>query len=138
MRLRHPKATALVFSTGKFICMGTKSSEECKRAAKKFARSIKLLGYDVRFTNFKIFNVVSTGHCGFEVKLETLFSKHHEFCTFEPELFPGLIYKFYEPKLSMMIFKSGAINIMGAKSKEDSEKAYKLMLSMLQNYKLKV
>lgn len=136
MRLRHPKATAVVFSTGKMICLGTKSDEDCKKAAKKFARSIKLLGYDVRFTNFKVVNVVSFGHFGFEVRLETLFNKHHEYCSFEPELFPGLIYRIYELNTSMIIFKSGTVNIMGAKSMQESQESYDLMLSILKSYKL--
>lgn len=69
MKIRNPKATAQIFSNGKFVCLGTKSEEETKLASKKIAKIIKNLGYEVRFTDFKIVNTFASCDLGFQVKL---------------------------------------------------------------------
>ena len=54
MRIREPKSTALVFASGKMVVTGTKSEDEAKLAARKFARIIQKLGFEAQFTDFKI------------------------------------------------------------------------------------
>ena len=44
---------------------------------------------------------------------------HRDFCTYEPELFPGLIYRMIVPKITFLIFASGKIVITGAQKEED-------------------
>ena len=60
LRKKEPKTTALIFPNGKMVVVGAKSEEESKIAAKKFAKDIRSLGYDVKFKGFKIENVVGT------------------------------------------------------------------------------
>uniref|UniRef100_A0A3Q2V3M4 TATA-box-binding protein-like n=1 Tax=Haplochromis burtoni TaxID=8153 RepID=A0A3Q2V3M4_HAPBU len=57
--IREPKATATIFRTGKIICLGTKSVEESRLAARKFVRKLQKFGFPVRFLNFKIQNIVA-------------------------------------------------------------------------------
>lgn len=54
MRIREPRTTALVFSSGKMVCTGAKSEEMSCLAARKYARIIQKLGFDAKFTEFKI------------------------------------------------------------------------------------
>jgi transcription initiation factor TFIID TATA-box-binding protein len=54
IRIREPKTTALVFSSGKMVCTGAKSEEMCHTAAKTFAKTIKKIGFKVEFKDFKI------------------------------------------------------------------------------------
>ena len=52
-------------------------------------------------------------------KLEGLQNEHDAFSTYEPEIFPGLIYRMIKPKIVLLIFASGKIVLTGAKMKED-------------------
>lgn len=49
MRIREPRTTALIFSSGKMVCTGAKSENEARLAARKYARIIQKLGFDVWF-----------------------------------------------------------------------------------------
>jgi transcription initiation factor TFIID TATA-box-binding protein len=65
MKIRSPKATALIYASGKMVCLGTKTEEDSKLAAKKVAKAIQSLGFKARFCDFKIQNNVATVDCGF-------------------------------------------------------------------------
>jgi len=54
MRIRDPKTTAMIFASGKMICLGAKSEELSKEAAKRYAQAIKKVGFSVSMQNFKI------------------------------------------------------------------------------------
>lgn len=60
MRIREPKTTALVFASGKVVVTGAKSEDDSRLAARKFARIIQKLGFETKFTDFKIQNIVGS------------------------------------------------------------------------------
>jgi transcription initiation factor TFIID TATA-box-binding protein len=138
MKIRKPKTTALLFSSGKMVCTGAKSEEESKIAAKKFAKTIKIMGYDVKFTEFRIQNIVGSWDVGFPIRLEAMnFSsiKQGDSLNYEPEIFPGLIYRIAVPKVVVLVFVSGKIVLTGAKSREQIMKAYEYIYPILQKHK---
>mmetsp|Transcript_7175 Transcript_7175/g.8084 ORF Transcript_7175/g.8084 Transcript_7175/m.8084 type:complete len:366 (+) Transcript_7175:45-1142(+) len=135
MKIRNPKTTALIFSSGKMVCTGAKSEEDSKKAAKKYAKTIKNMGFDVKFTDFKVQNIVASADVGFAIRLESLSHKHVDFCQYEPEIFPGLIYRIYKPKVVVLIFVSGKIVLTGAKTREQIKEAYHNILPALQMHK---
>ncbi|KAK3156918.1 hypothetical protein QOZ80_2AG0113800 [Eleusine coracana subsp. coracana] len=92
MRIRDPKTTALVFSSGKMVCTGAKTEEQSKLAARKYARIIQKLGYPAQFRDFKIQNMVASCDVKFPIRLEGLALTCGVFAHYEPEIFPGLIY----------------------------------------------
>ena len=75
MRIREPKTTALIFSSGKMVVTGAKSEENSLLAARKFAKIIQRLGYEVKFTEFKIQNIVASCDIKFFLRLETFAQK---------------------------------------------------------------
>ncbi|GAP92460.2 putative TATA-box-binding protein [Rosellinia necatrix] len=93
MRIREPKTTALIFASGKMVVTGAKSEDDSKLASRKYARIIQKLGFNAKFTDFKIQNIVGSCDIKFPIRLEGLASRHHNFSSYEPELFPGLIYR---------------------------------------------
>ena len=118
MRIRSPKTTALLFSSGKIVVTGAKTEANCRLAARKFTRILQKLGYEAKFTEFKVQNLVATSRTNFPVRLEGLVLKHQLFAHYEPELFPGLIYRMIKPKVVLLIFVSGQIVFTGAKEVE--------------------
>lgn len=127
MRIRDPKTTALIFTSGKMVCTGAKSEEFSKDAAKKYAKAIKKVGFSVNMHDFKIQNIVGSCDVGFPISLEGLQNDHDKFSTYEPEIFPGLIYRMLSPKIVLLVFASGKIVLTGAKTKEDIYEAFKIM-----------
>jgi len=52
-------------------------------------------------------------------------------CRYDPELFPGLIFRMDTPKVVLLIFASGKIVLTGAKEREQIYDAYKKILPLL-------
>ncbi|CAH0516400.1 unnamed protein product [Peronospora belbahrii] len=131
MRLRDPKTTALIFGSGKIVITGGTSEERCRLAARKFTRVIQKLNFPAKFTEFKVRNVMGTCDVRFPLRLEGLLNDHARFSSYEPELFPGLIYKLVEPKLTLLIFVSGKIVLCGARDSNHLHQAIDKMYPVL-------
>ncbi|XP_014092977.1 TBP-related factor [Bactrocera oleae] len=137
MRMREPRCTALIFRTGKIICTGARNETEASLGARKFARILQKLGYPVKFVDFKLQNIVATVDLRFPIRLENLNQMHGQFSSYEPELFPGLIYRMVNPRMVLLIFVNGKIVFTGAKARKDImeclEKIYPTLLSFRKN-----
>src|SRR5437763_10608110 len=91
MRIREPKTTALIFASGKMVVTGAKSEDDSKLASRKYARIIQKLGFNAKFTDFKIQNIVGSCDVKFPIRLEGLAYSHGHFssvsirdiCSFE-------------------------------------------------------
>ncbi|KAL7721831.1 TATA-box-binding protein 1 [Entamoeba marina] len=125
MRISSPKSTALIFQTGKIVCTGTRSIEDSKIAAKKYARIIKKIGYTIRFSNFNVQNIVGSCDVKFQIALRNLVDTNLELCQYEPEVFPGLVYRMVVPKVTLLVFSTGKVVLTGAKDEESLNTAYK-------------
>ncbi|OAA67951.1 RNA polymerase 1 and 3 transcription factor complex component [Niveomyces insectorum RCEF 264] len=135
MRIREPKTTALIFASGKMVVTGAKSEDDSKLASRKYARIIQKLGFDAKFSDFKIQNIVGSCDIKFPVRLEGLASRHHNFSSYEPELFPGLIYRMIKPKVVLLIFVSGKTVLTGAKVREEIYQAFEMIYPVLQDFR---
>ena len=135
MRIRQPKTTALIFASGKMVCTGAKSEQDSRTAARTYAKMISKLGYNVKFTNFTIQNIVGSCGVNFNISLEGLYASNGKHCSYEPELFPGLIFKMVEPKIVLLIFVSGKIVLTGAKKKEQIYEGFRIIYNLLVKYK---
>ncbi|CAD6999880.1 TBP-related factor [Ceratitis capitata] len=137
MRMREPRCTALIFRTGKIICTGARNEAEASLGARKFARILQKLGYPVKFVDFKLQNIVATVDLRFPIRLENLNQMHGQFSSYEPELFPGLIYRMVNPRMVLLIFVNGKIVFTGAKARKDImeclDKIYPTLLSFRKN-----
>ncbi len=137
MRIREPKTTSLIFASGKMVVTGARSEEDSKKASRQFAKIIQKLGYQVKFTEFKIQNIVGSCDVKFPIRLEGLAASHSKFCSYEPEMFPGLIYKMAQPKIVLLIFVSGKIVLTGAKDRSEIFSAYEKIYPVLLGFKKK-
>ena len=122
MRIRNPKTTALIFASGKMVCTGAKTEALAREAARKYAKVIIKLGFPAQFKDFKIQNMVGSCDVKFPIRLEGLAWSHGHFAQYEPELFPGLIYRMQMPKIVLLIFVSGKIVLTGGKRREEGGK----------------
>ncbi|MEM2389017.1 MAG: TATA-box-binding protein, partial [Ignisphaera sp.] len=118
-RLDNPKVTALVFRSGRMVVTGAKSTPDLIKAVKKIVRM--LIKYDVPITSkprIQIQNIVASANLGAEIMLEKV-AFLLENTMYEPEQFPGLIYRLTDPHVVLLIFSSGKMVITGAKSEDE-------------------
>jgi len=66
----------------------------------------------------RIENVVASTSLGKELDLPGI-SKSLEGAEYEPEQFPGLVYRMKNPKAATLLFRSGKVVCTGAKSLEE-------------------
>ena len=117
-RLKRPKTATLIFSSGKMVCTGAKSEKEARRAVLKVIKELKKGGIIIiSKPEMKIQNIVASGNLGGMIDLEkAAYSLGRSM--YEPEQFPGLIYRMEEPKVVILLFASGKLVCTGAKKEE--------------------
>lgn len=135
LRIRDPKTTALVFASGKMVVTGARSEDDSKLAARKFAHIIRKLGFNARFLDFKIQNMVGSCDVRFPLRLEGLAYAHATFSSYEPELFPGLIYRMVKPKVVLLMFFSGKIVLTGAKHRQEIYDAFDAIYPVMSEFR---
>jgi transcription initiation factor TFIID TATA-box-binding protein len=117
-RLSRPKTATLIFSSGKMVCTGAKSEEDVKKTVKQIVSALQNKGIikDGK-PEYQIQNVVASANLYAEINLESL-ALLLDNVLYEPEQFPGLIYRMSEPKVVLLIFSSGKMVCTGAKKEE--------------------
>eukprot|EP00053_Salpingoeca_punica_P024221 m.12604 g.12604 ORF g.12604 m.12604 type:complete len:202 (-) comp6433_c0_seq1:249-854(-) len=139
LRNKEPRATALVFQSGKMVIMGAKSEEDAHKAAHKFTKMINKTcdqATQVECKDFKTHNVVGCADVGFKIDNEALRASHTSFAEYDPEVFPGLTYRIKEPDVVMLVFGSGKVVLTKAKKREEVYVAFEKMYPILQQFKL--
>ena len=131
-RVKDPKASTLIFTTGKIICSGSKSFDDAKKAIKKTVQAFRDLGIKVEGkTDVEIVNIVASANLKSKLDLNKIVFELGE-CEYEPEQFPGLVYRLGEPKVVFLIFNSGKIVCTGAKSVDIVERSIVKLRKQLQ------
>ena len=124
-RLKEPKTATLLFRSGKVVCTGAKSLEQVKIAVGKVVKQIEAAGVVVKKEpDIVVQNIVATSDLGAKINLNsTAITLGLERIEYEPEQFPGLVYRLESPKVVMLLFGSGKLVCTGARKPEDAETA---------------
>ena len=118
-RLKRPKTATLIFGTGKMVCTGAKSEKESRRAIIRVVKELKRGGIIIiGKPDLRVVNIVASASLGGKVDLEKAVTTLGK-AMYEPEQFPGLIYRMDEPKLVILIFATGNLVCTGAKKEQD-------------------
>lgn len=135
-RLDEPRVATLIFRSGKIICVGARSTADAKTALKKTIRNIKKIGirYNEEELKVKIENIVVSVVLGKELNLDHL-AFELENSEYEPEQFPGLVYRITDPKVAFLLFSSGRVVCAGAKSLADVKRAVETLEAKLKKLK---
>jgi transcription initiation factor TFIID TATA-box-binding protein len=119
IRIRDPKTSALIFSSGKVVCTGARSMDKVEESIEKIIKSLKKIGIDIKIKpKITIQNIVASGSVGMDLNLNVLAMKLDN-TEYEPEQFPGLVYKLDEAKATFLLFSNGKIVCTGTKSEEE-------------------
>jgi len=118
MKMRYPKCTAYMWSSGKVVCTGSTSAANSRKSALKFVKRLRKIGFQAKFSGYKVVNVLATAKMPFEVDIQ-MFSVANQGkqCSYEPEIHPGVAFRDLEAKAALKIFSTGSITVT-AKSVE--------------------
>lgn len=135
LRPDHLRCTVQVFASGKLRLMGTRSESDARKAARKFAYSIKKAGHDnVKFLAFKIQTVMASFDLRVDIHLEKLKRVHEAQCMYEPEIHASLVYRVSSGAV-LNVFSSGKVNITGVCSNEEVQRAFDVMCPVLLEFR---
>jgi len=129
-RLKKPKTATLIFRSGKIICTGGRSENEASKAVENVVRGLIKRGIIIpKKSEVKINNIVASANFGRYVDLESV-SKLQS-TMYEPDQFPALIYRMDDPKVVFLIFSTGRLVCVGAKSEKEVRRAIGKLIQKL-------
>ena len=135
-RLKRPKTATLIFSTGKMVCTGAKSEKLARSAVRKVVRELKKQDVIIlKNPEIVVQNIVASANLQGRIDLETA-ADVLDNVMYEPEQFPGLIYRMSDPKTVILLFSSGKLVCTGAKSEDMVYEAVGKVYGVLRNYGL--
>ncbi len=135
-RLKRPKTATLIFSTGKMVCTGAKSENLARSAIRKVVKELKNNGIIILGKpTIVIVNIVASANLHGKIDLE-MAADIMDNVMYEPEQFPGLIYRMAEPKVVILIFASGKLVCTGGKSAEVVDVAVVKLYGILKDFDL--
>lgn len=131
IRIKEPKTSALIFSSGKIVCTGARSMDKVEESIKKIIKSLEKINVKITVKpDIQIQNIVASGSVGMDLNLNTLAMKL-ENTEYEPEQFPGLVYKLPQAKATFLLFSNGKVVCTGTKSEEAVHAALDILIAKL-------
>jgi len=126
MRIKEPKTSALIFSSGKVVCTGAKSMKKVKESIMAIIKNIEKIKIKIKapvvLKGIKVQNMVASGSIGMDLNLNSL-ALNLENTEYEPEQFPGLVHKLTGTRATFLLFSNGKIVCTGTKSEKKLHEA---------------
>ena len=136
VRLRSPKCTLMLYGPGKVMVTGARSPEDAALAVRKAAKLLVLAGYkDAKISDFRVENIVGSCDIRFPVRLEVLAAEWKTHTSYEPEIFPGLVFRMHAPKVSVLVFVSGKVVFAGARNMDEMNLAFTRLYPVLHKFR---
>lgn len=118
--MQSPRATCLLFNTGRGVCAGTKSRESAFFAVTQLISMIQRAGvFFGHVREFKVRNLVASSRCPFTVDLQRMATAISSHCTYHAGVFPGLRFKpgiDGNKRQALLIYRNGGTVITGNSS----------------------
>src|SRR3970282_754952 len=138
LRVKEPKSAVLVFSSGNLVCTGTKSIAQVKEVINVVIKQLRKINVKVTIKpKITVQNIVASGTINLKLNLNYL-ALEMQNTEYEPEQFPGLVYKLIEPNATFLLFSNGKLVCTGTKNKQQLEYSMDLLLknvkAVLKNY----
>jgi transcription initiation factor TFIID TATA-box-binding protein len=128
LRIKKPKSAVLVFSSGNLVCTGTKSIGQVRQVIDSVIKQLKKINVRVKEKpKINVQNIVASGSINMMLNLNLL-SLELENTEYEPEQFPGLVYKLAEPTATFLLFTNGKLVCTGTKNKQQLEESMKQLI----------
>lgn len=128
LRIKKPKSAVLVFSSGNLVCTGTKSISQVKEVIEQVIKQLRKISVNVTDKpKINVQNIVASGSIDLSLNLNLLALELAN-TEYEPEQFPGLVYKLEEPTATFLLFSNGKLVCTGTKNKKQLEDSMKQLI----------
>ena len=132
IRIKDPKTSALIFGSGKVVCTGARSMDKVEESIQKIIESLKKINVNITIKpEIHVQNIVASGSIGLDLNLNSLAMKLDN-TEYEPEQFPGLVYKLTAAKATFLLFSNGKIVCTGTESEDQVHQAIDMLKDSLQ------
>ncbi len=134
-RIEKPKIASLIFSSGKVVLTGIRNREALTEGLEIIMNSLREAGvacYDE--PRVAVTNIVCSYDIGKYINLnKVVITLNLENIEYEPEQFPGLVYRIKDPKIVALLFSSGKIILTGGKNLEDIKRGLDFLEQKLES-----
>jgi len=131
MRIKEPKTSALIFSSGKVVCTGAKSLLKVRESINQIIKNLAKIKIKIKIKpEIKVQNMVASGAIGMDLNLNGL-AMTLENTEYEPEQFPGLVYKLPNTRATFLLFSNGKIVCTGTRSEDKLKEALNKLVKTL-------
>jgi len=132
LRIKDPKTSALIFSSGKVVCTGARNLADVDRSVQSIIKSLKKLDIHVTIKpEITVQNIVASGSIGMALNLNFLGLKLPN-TEYEPEQFPGLVHKLKGTRATFLLFSNGKIVCTGTRTEEEVHEATDKLIENLE------
>lgn len=127
------ESLGIVAPTGVYVFTGADTHDEVEEARFYLTTALSELGIisspeptsDEIVDEFEVKNLVSTADVEYEVNLDALaIGLGLENTEYEPEQFPGLVYRPSSESCTILVFSSGKVVVTGVRNKEVAEREF--------------
>jgi transcription initiation factor TFIID TATA-box-binding protein len=134
-RIEKPKIASLIFSSGKVVLTGIRDKKSLAEGLALIMKSLKEAGVDTYDEpKVGITNIVCSYDIGKYINLnKVVITLNLENIEYEPEQFPGLVYRIKDPKIVALLFSSGKIILTGGKNLEDIKRGLDFLEQKLES-----
>jgi transcription initiation factor TFIID TATA-box-binding protein len=134
-RIKEPKLASLIFSSGKIVLTGMRNNKALTDGLSIIIKSLKEAGIEpLKEPKLVITNMVCSYNLGKYINLNKVaVTLNVENIEYEPEQFPGLVYRIKDPKIVVLLFSSGRIILTGGKNLDDIKKGIDVLEQKLEN-----
>jgi len=131
LRVKQPKSAVLVFSSGNLVCTGTKSIAQVKLVIEQVIKTLKKINIKItEKPKITVQNIVASGNINIALNLNYL-ALALENTEYEPEQFPGLVYKLEEPNATFLLFSNGKLVCTGTKNNQQLEDSMEQLIKVI-------
>ncbi len=128
LRVKNPKSAVLVFSSGNLVCTGTKSISQVKQVINSVIKQLRKINVNItEKPRINVQNIVASGSINMSLNLNFL-ALELENTEYEPEQFPGLVYKLIEPTATFLLFSNGKLVCTGTKNRQQLEESMRQLI----------
>lgn len=133
LKIKKPKISILIFNSGKLVIAGGKSSADITNGVINVSELLRSVGTTItEKPDIIIQNIVASGNFNKKQLNLELIALWLDNSMYEPEQFPGLIFRLAKPKTVLLLFQSGNLVCTGAKNEQQVNEAVENTYKMLE------
>lgn len=132
LRFTEDSPAILVFRTGKYNIAGADSTSQLNQINNEFIARLQELGIEDKGSSFELRNLVFLDKYSRELDLDqVVIALGLEESEYEPEQFPGILYRPTDAAGTFLIFRNGKVIFTGSSSLDDAETAFASLFAQL-------